>query len=234
MNTRSRTSETDIAAAVVKWLRDSGWTVRGEVPCTIPSVGQCFADILAVQTDATSECVLVVECKLRPDAVVEEQAKRWGGLADHIAIAYEMFKQPHRYDKRIKHLEYVGIGRFEVDTINVDPPMVFGQRLGPALSCDNRLLLAAFHKSDGTQDLASGSKTGKRAIESRTIWEPASHYLRARGSASTWKEVQRFVPSMKKHTSQAARKAIDREECLGVQYRTVGGIAEFYATEEKK
>jgi hypothetical protein len=104
------------------------------------------------------------------------------------------------------------VSRFIVDDDRITCDHAPGNR-----NADTRLLSAAFHASDGSNDPAAGSAGVKRAIASRTQWEPATAFLVEHGP-STWKGLQNAVPSMRAYTSRAACSAIDKGEWLGVEY----------------
>lgn len=75
-----RISEEVLAAAVVKWLEVAGWNVYQEVQ---PGRWDGIADIVAIK----NKIALIVECKTSLGLSVIEQALRWKGSAEMIAVA---------------------------------------------------------------------------------------------------------------------------------------------------
>lgn len=100
-------TEAEMAAVVVAWLGESGWTVYQEVKHR-----GCVADIVAIQGRRS----WVVECKLAASLSVLDQAMEWVGRAHFVSIAV-----PSRSGRGLAlgHvLESKGIGCIRVTFLN--------------------------------------------------------------------------------------------------------------------
>lgn len=227
MTTKTTIRETDIASVVVAYLKGCGMQVRTEVPVLHPTEGLVSIDVLAWKEDTNR--LTVVECKRQMNAELESQCKRWLGRA-HAIIAAHI---PHKryttfYYERIERLYECSIAHMIVSGDRVG--VVDGYSLNDG--ADTRLLMEAFRSHDGTHDAQAGSAAAKRMTPERCAWEPLRKYL-AGTTGATWKYIRREVPEMRRYTSAAAVKAIDRGECVGVTYAP-GSPVEFYPTKEKK
>jgi hypothetical protein len=100
--------ETELAAAVVAYLRDLGWDVHQEVGGPGPR-----ADIVAVK----GPLLYVIETKMTLGLSVLGQARNWLGYANRVSVATP---QPSRYRNRTERytaravLQDWGIGLLEV------------------------------------------------------------------------------------------------------------------------
>jgi hypothetical protein len=98
---KKRWSEIEIAAVIVAWLRDAGWTVYQEVQAGL--YGR-RADIVAVIDGRT----WVVECKRRHSFEVIEQSLYWMGMANWVSVATA--NRPRNSISRQRFHEMLGIG----------------------------------------------------------------------------------------------------------------------------
>lgn len=102
-------TEQELAAAVVAWLESAGWSVYQEVQLRKMDG---IADIVGVKTNI----VLVVECKTSLGLSVIEQALKWVGTAQLIAVAVPAPQrlQARRLRLGERILRQEGIGLFRV------------------------------------------------------------------------------------------------------------------------
>ena len=108
----SLTTEADLAAVVVAWLRDAGWRVYQEVQ--VHTHGRC-ADIVAVQ----GSIVWVIESKLSLSLDVVEQALKWQGNAHYVSVAvpHGIRRSQNLFDHNLIHevLTWKGVGLILVE-----------------------------------------------------------------------------------------------------------------------
>jgi hypothetical protein len=112
--TGSQWKETDVAAAVVRWLTDDGWDVYQEVAL---GPGEPILDIVARR----GPVLWIVECKAALSLVLLDQAARSIGLAHMIAVAARssgVDRTRYRHHFTTKALDSLGIGRFVVREVN--------------------------------------------------------------------------------------------------------------------
>lgn len=225
MNTRTKVSEKEIAAAVRVYLESQGLTVRAEVPVTLPDHGQVFADLVGMKANETGEVWTICECKRRLDASLEDQVKRWMPFAQYVIAAHGAPKVATRqYDMRAKRIVWSGVGRL---IVHPDGPMRAPE--SPAFhEADTRLLSAAFHSHSGEHDPAAGSAAAKRMTPERCRWERARKWLEQHpGVGFKWVNVRRDIPELRMVTSAQARRAIFRGEFVGVHHWVSNGMSYF-------
>jgi hypothetical protein len=102
------TDEASLAARVVDWLSEQGWTVYQEVQ--LGYAGR-IADIVAVQ----NRLVWVVECKTAFGAAVVDQAWHWTGLANYVSVAVPFSRRYTCLDAFCKEhgIGIITVSRFE-------------------------------------------------------------------------------------------------------------------------
>lgn len=102
-------TEVELAAEVIRWLQDEGWTVYQEVEVY---QGGERADIVAVKGSVVS----VIECKLTLTLDLIAQAEHWLGWAHMVSVATPRFMGRSRARRcGVKLLTMLGIGQITVD-----------------------------------------------------------------------------------------------------------------------
>lgn len=118
-------SETELAAKVIDWLRETEWEIYQEVQIR---QGGPIADIVAFR----DPLIWIVECKRTYGLQVVRQAYIWTGQANYISIATEPTKFTS-FDSIM--LRGLGIGRLQVSSdIYEDVHPRFYRRRGSAVS----------------------------------------------------------------------------------------------------
>jgi hypothetical protein len=92
-------TETELAAPLVAYLRDMGWTVYQEVKVKGPR-----ADIVAVR----GQLVYVIECKLSLSLAVLDQAANWLWQANYVSVAVPYRRSPGRAAQTVLNTWGVG------------------------------------------------------------------------------------------------------------------------------
>lgn len=99
-------SEVEMAAHVVSWLRSTGWDVYQEV-----TFKDDVADIVAV----CGPILWVIECKTTMSLDLMAQAHSWVGLAHRVSIAVPSLRRKWKRAKFVGDaLSYFGVGHLEV------------------------------------------------------------------------------------------------------------------------
>jgi hypothetical protein len=216
--TKPKVSEREIAAAVVNYLTAQGLKVRQEVPCVLPDIGLVTADIVAMKADETGEYFTVVECKVRLDAKLEMQSRRWIGYAHRVIAAYLIPRLVHEQQRqRAGRMDSCGIGRaLYIDDVE---PVEIAHQPAHADFATNGILSNAFHSHDGSQDLPAGSKTGRRMNASRCQYNNATKTLKSLKSLNghhgwlSWFGIKKDNPTDGFiQTTSAARALKDAQE----------------------
>jgi len=101
-------TEQELAARVVAWLQEQGWTVHEEVA----GCGSCIPDIVAVM----DRRLWIIECKRTMGLAVMAQADHWRGRAHWVSVATPARSKPNWGQRRfeIAVLADRGIGRLSV------------------------------------------------------------------------------------------------------------------------
>jgi len=97
--------ETEVAAPVVAWLRESGWDVYQEVECRVRR-----ADIVARR----GRLVWVIEVKRSLDLNLMTQGRGWIGLAHMVSLAYPRRRNSRTADAAKHYASMDGLGLVEV------------------------------------------------------------------------------------------------------------------------
>ena len=229
----TRISESHVAEAVIKELLriDPTLKIRRELPIIHPTEGLVSIDIVACKTEPDGNRFSVIECKRRLNTELVGQILRWVGLANRRYVAHLAPKRASRiFRERRNSLDFSGIGRFTL----LNDFTISSSVAKYKASADTRLLSAAFYAHDGSLDPAAGSSSARRMDQSRTQWEPLRVWLkRTPEEAHTWATIRRSIAEMRAFTCANAVKAIDKNELLGVEYESIGGVRYFMVKEGK-
>lgn len=228
--TSLRVLEVDIGEAILAEYRDPCYAIRRCVPLIHPVENLIEVDAIVRKTLDDHEQHFILEFKRRLNAELESDITRWIGWAPWLIIGYEPAKNERGEDSRVDRLNALGIGRTAVVH---GKPFVrrrpLSQRVDPVLA---GVLAKAFDSHDGSMDPPAGSAAANRMTPARTQWEPVRTYLAPRGEAgSIWSWIKIDVMEMRRFTCAQARKAVDRGEMLGVDYRVKGGQTVFFTKE---
>ena len=230
MKSKSWASEADMAAAVVAWIQEQGWTVHQEVA---PWGWGSALDILAVR----GPVLWAIECKLAMGLPVIEQAERWLAHAHMVSVA----TPPHGKHWRIARVisDKLGIGLLEVtNTKGVrfmgDAMIDQNQKPAQRLQVDSFLQdhLARFH----ADTCPAGCKEGVRM----TPWRATVERIRALALESPGMRLRDALGRIDHSTygsadsgvSALARIAKQGGGVPGLRLERKGRIWRVYATEE--
>lgn len=187
MRTKWPKKETELAAAIVRWLDDQGWDVYQEVPLH----GRA-ADIVAVR----GPVLWVIETKLSLGLDVIEQAVRWRGLAHCVSVGVPM--SGNHFARSVAESFRLGvIEATDENTVRerVDAPLE--RRAGV------HMLRAALRPEQKTA-LAAGSQHGERF----TPWRETCQRVAREATAKPGIELRELITSIRHHyASNASARA---------------------------
>jgi hypothetical protein len=156
--------ETDIAAPVVAWLREEGWTVYQEVPLR---GGSC--DIVATR----GSILWAIECKEHLNADVCEQAERWLRHSNLTSVA--VAKPKHTTTSRVlgAYLSDRGIGLFDVFDCSIR------EQVAPALRRRRDSKLEKALMPEQQTYVKAGSPGGRRYTPFKDTCARLARYVQA-------------------------------------------------------
>lgn len=200
----TKNPESQLAAVVVQWLGDRGWTVHQEVEAPGGRV-----DIVAVRDKA----VWAIECKMSFGLKVLAQAQRWIPYSHMTSVAVKGSQRRDRDEKRVlrQFCSATSIGIIEVD-------MPKWESLKPEV---NVLAVAPFHRSPKTRDMLTkylrdeqityakaGNNQGK-AWTFRMDWDRRIISMVRQHPGLTFKELAPLIsPEDKYHSLSSIAKSI--------------------------
>jgi len=150
MKLRKPSSEQDMAAKVVAWLKEDLQTPDVYQEVEVRGVG--IADIVAV----LDRVLWVIEAKLTLSLQVIYQARRWKGMTHCVSVAVPgVMKKSHQHREAEYHLEAEGIGQITV----------FGRKvraIGPAMGTVSGAGIGAYLCEQQKWFAMAGNAEGKR------------------------------------------------------------------------
>lgn len=204
--------ETELAALVIAWLREDGWTIYQEVEhFNSPRI----ADIVAWKDGLA----WVVEVKSTCGFELLEQALHYRGSAHRISMAAPLPATDRLASFVPRHCVELGIGFFHLDAARgTATPLEFPRT-------DRKVQSIGFHlRPEHMRAAPAGTQTGGRSSQRSRMLEAVVHFVQG-NHGCTVPEVCAAVPELGRgsHSMRLLMDLAKRDQIPGVRRKKLAG-----------